>query len=84
MLISGVDKMNIDKRPLDVLNKAKDKKVYILLKNGKELRGILQAVDIHINMWIKDTELIDGESQKRMGELLVRGDSVVFVSSLNE
>lgn len=76
--------MNVDRRPLDVLNKAKDKKVYILLKNGKEIRGILQAVDIHINMWIKDAEVIDSESQKRMGDMLVRGDSVVFASSLDE
>ena len=76
--------MNVDRRPLDVLNKAKDKKIYILLKNGKEIRGVLQAVDIHINMWVKDAEVIDSESQKRMGDMLVRGDSVVFASSLDE
>ena len=76
--------MNVDRRPLDVLNKAKDKKIYVLLKNGKEIRGILQAVDIHINMWIKDAEVIDSESQKRMGNMLLRGDSVVFASSMDD
>ncbi len=74
--------MEMDKRPLDALNKAKNKKVYVLLKNGKEIRGTLQALDIHINMWLSDAEVIDEETTKKMGDMLLRGDSVVFASTL--
>jgi len=74
--------MEMDKRPLDALNRAKNKKIYVLLKNGKEIRGVLQALDIHINMWLSDAEVVDGDVTKKMGDMLVRGDSVVFASTL--
>ena len=44
-------------RPIDVLNQAKGKRVLVRLKNGMEISGVLQAMDLHLNMWL-DLSLI--------------------------
>jgi len=43
-------------RPLDALNKARDKKVIVELKNNKQYIGILRAFDIHINVVLENAE----------------------------
>ena len=43
-------------RPLDALNRAKDKKVIVELKNNKQYTGILKAFDIHINVVLENAE----------------------------
>ena len=37
-------------RPLDALNRARDKKVIVELKNQKQFIGTLKSFDIHINV----------------------------------
>jgi small nuclear ribonucleoprotein len=68
-------------RPIDVLNAAKGKRVLIRLKRGTEISGLLQALDLHLNMWLEQAEqrLEDGSTMK-LGTLLVRGDNVLYVS----
>lgn len=67
-------------RPIDVLNNAKGKRVLIKLKKGTEISGILQAMDLHLNMWIEDAEITEAEKKTRLGTLLVRGDNIIYVS----
>ena len=67
-------------RPIDVLNNAKGKRVLIKLKRGTEISGILQAMDLHLNMWIEDAEITAEEKKTRLGTLLVRGDNIIYVS----
>jgi len=67
-------------RPIDVLNQAKGKRVLIKLKNGTEISGILQAMDLHLNMWLNDAEQITSKEKVKLGTVLVRGDNVLFVS----
>ena len=43
-------------RPLDALNRARDKRVIVELKNGKQYIGKLNAFDIHINIVLEDAE----------------------------
>ena len=43
-------------RPLDALNRAKDKKVIVELKNNKQFIGTLRAFDIHINIVLENAE----------------------------
>ena len=43
-------------RPLDVLDKAKGKRVLLKLKNGTEITGVLQAFDLHLNIWLEEAE----------------------------
>lgn len=67
-------------RPIDVLNNAKGKRVLIKLKKGTEISGILQAMDLHLNMWLEQAEQISDEKKTKLGTLLVRGDNIIYVS----
>ena len=67
-------------RPIDVLNNAKGKRVLIKLKKGAEISGILQAMDLHLNMWLENAEQITDEKKIKLGTLLVRGDNIIYVS----
>ncbi|WP_456369843.1 LSm family protein [Geoglobus sp.] len=68
-------------RPLDVLNKSLNTSVLVRLKGGREFRGILDGYDIHMNLVLINAEEIqDGEVVKKLGSVVIRGDTVVFVS----
>ena len=67
-------------RPIDVLNNAKGKRVLIKLKRGTEISGILQAMDLHLNMWIENAEQVADDKKTKLGTVLVRGDNIIYVS----
>ena len=67
-------------RPIDVLNNAKGKRVLIKLKRGTEISGILQAMDLHLNMWLENAEQISDDKKTMLGTVLVRGDNIIYVS----
>lgn len=67
-------------RPLDVLDKAKGKRVLIRLKNGVEITGVLQAFDLHLNIWLEEADERKDNVQVKLGSTLVRGDTVILVS----
>ncbi|MBI2545136.1 MAG: hypothetical protein HYW22_00870 [Candidatus Aenigmarchaeota archaeon] len=67
-------------RPIDVLDKAKGKRVIIKLKNGEEITGILKALDLHLNLWLDEAEVTKNETKIRLGSVLVRGDTIVYAS----
>ncbi|HLD85802.1 MAG TPA: LSm family protein [archaeon] len=67
-------------RPIDVLNNAKGKRVLIKLKKGAEISGILQAMDLHLNMWLESAEQTTDEEKIKLGTVLVRGDNILYVS----
>jgi small nuclear ribonucleoprotein len=68
-------------RPLDVLNKSLQTPVIVRLKGGREFRGILDGYDIHMNLVLINAEEISGgEIIRKLGSVVVRGDTVVFVS----
>ncbi len=68
-------------RPLDALNEARNKRVIVDLKNGKQYVGKLRAFDIHINIVLEDAEeRVDGEVKKKMGSLFLRGDAITIIS----
>ena len=71
----------MEARPLDALNRARDKKVIIECKNGHEYTGILRAFDIHINVVLDETEeRVDGEVKRKIGNAFIRGDTIVMIS----
>jgi len=74
------DSVVTEKRPIDVLDNAKGKRVVVRLKDGREVSGVLQALDMHLNMWLDDCDVKESESTKKMGKILVRGDSIVYAS----
>ena len=70
-----------ESRPLDTLNSARNKKVIIELKNGKQLIGNLRAFDIHINLVLDNTEEHEaGEIKRKLGTAFIRGDTIVLIS----
>lgn len=68
-------------KPFDLLTTALGKNVLVKLKNGMEVRGTLEAYDPHLNLSLKDAEELEaGEVKKKLGALLLRGDTVVYIS----
>ncbi len=73
--------MSSNQRPLDTLKKAIGSTVLVRLKGGRELRGKLVSYDTHVNLVIEEAEeLNEDEASKRYGEMIIRGDNVVFIS----
>jgi small nuclear ribonucleoprotein len=68
-------------RPLDALNKARDKRVIVELKNGKQFIGNLKAFDIHINVVLEQAEEREnGEIKRKLGVVFIRGDTITVIS----
>jgi len=66
-------------RPLDVLGSSQDKKIIVKTKSGDNITGILRAFDSHINIWLDDAK-IRGEKEIVLGRVLIRGDSIIYIS----
>ncbi len=66
-------------RPLDVLGSSIDKKIIVKTKSGDNIVGTLKAFDSHINIWLDDAK-IEGEKEMNLGKVLIRGDSIIYVS----
>jgi len=68
-------------RPFDVLNKSLNKNVLVKMKGNFEVRGLLSSFDVHMNIVVENgEELENGEVRKKLGTVLLRGDTVVYIS----
>ena len=68
-------------RPLDALNKARDKRVIVELKNNKQYVGKLKSFDIHINVVLEDAEEhANNEIKRKLGVIFIRGDTITVIS----
>ena len=67
-------------RPLDVLDKAKEKRVIVRMKNSAEITGVLQAFDLHLNLWLEEAEERKDDKNIKLGSTLLRGDTVIYIS----
>ena len=68
-------------RPFDLLDLAKGKRVIVELKSGKQIVGTLVAFDMHINTVLEDAdEMENGQTLRKLGNIFIRGDTIVFVS----
>ncbi len=69
------------KRPLDILDQVLNKQpVIISLKGEREIKGILQGYDIHMNLVLDKAEEIENGQIKTLGTLIIRGDNVIYIS----
>ena len=90
---TNIDESTV-KEPLDLVRLSLDERVYVKLRNDRELRGKLHSYDQHLNMLLGEVEEIttirevDEEtyeeiikSNKRsVPYLFVRGDAVTLIS----
>lgn len=67
-------------RPIDVLEKARGKKVIVRLKNGSDITGTLQAFDLHLNIWLEGAEETKNGNVTKLGSVIVRGDTIILIS----
>ncbi len=68
-------------RPFDILNKSLNKNVLVRMKGNLEVRGQLSSFDVHMNLVLENAEeLENGEVKRKVGSVLLRGDTVVFIS----
>ncbi len=73
--------MEATSRPLDALNKARNKRVIVELKNNKQYLGNLKAFDIHINIVLEEAEeRVNGELTRKLGTIFIRGDTITIIS----
>ncbi|HLD05754.1 MAG TPA: LSM domain-containing protein [Candidatus Nanoarchaeia archaeon] len=71
----------MESRPLDALNKSRNKRVIVELKNGRQYVGLLKAFDIHINIVLDEAEeRIDNEVKRKLGTVFIRGDTITLLS----
>ncbi|ESO06906.1 hypothetical protein HELRODRAFT_156800 [Helobdella robusta] len=85
---------NTVEEPLDLIRLSLDEKIYVKMRNERELKGRLHAYDQHLNMILGDVEetittvVIDEETYEEIYKmtkrsipmLFVRGDGVILVS----
>lgn len=70
------------KRPLDILDQVLNRQpVIVSLKGGREIRGVLQGYDVHMNLVLDKAEEVENGGQvQKVGTLIVRGDNVIYIS----
>ncbi|MHB8351562.1 MAG: LSM domain-containing protein [Thermoplasmata archaeon] len=68
-------------RPLELLQQSLHHHVLVELKEGRALRGVLEAYDQHLNLVLSQVEEVGAApGRPATGVTLLRGDSVVFIS----
>ena len=71
----------MSKRPLDILDQVLNREpVIVSLKGDRELRGVLQGYDVHMNLVLDQAEEVTDGAPHRIGTLIVRGDNVIYIS----
>ena len=78
MVIQGI---SMTKRPLDILDLVLNRQpVIVSLKGGREIRGVLQGYDVHMNLVLDKAEETENGQVVKVGTLIVRGDNVIYIS----
>ena len=68
--------------PMNVLAKAMNNKISLLLKDGRMIEGKLVGYDDYMNMVLEDTEERYQDNVRKLGTMILRGNNVVSISLL--
>ncbi|MCX6666905.1 MAG: RNA-binding protein [Euryarchaeota archaeon] len=68
--------------PLEVLEKSINQQLALLLKDGRFVAGKLSGYDEYMNMVLENVEETNGETKRRLGTIILRGNNVVSISLL--
>ena len=83
---------NRPNRPIDYLKNSMNKIILIRVKRNRLFRGSLGGFDEHLNLYLEGTSQIfeyqdeEGnirEEHEDLGNIVVRGDNVIFVNLAN-
>ena len=66
--------------PLTVLEKAMNKRISLLLKDGRVLEGKLMGFDDYMNIVLEETEENLEDNVRRLGTVVLRGNNVVSIA----
>ena len=56
-----------------------NKKVSVLLKDQRTLEGILVGFDEHMNIVLDETQEKKGETERKLGRVVLRGNNVISI-----
>lgn len=65
--------------PLKILEKSVNRKLNLLLKDGRVLEGKLIGFDDYMNLVLEDTEERIEENVRKIGTVVLRGNNVVTI-----
>ena len=80
-------------RPIDYLKNSINKVILIKVKRNRLFRGMLMGFAEHLNLYLEGTSQLfeymdeDGgikEEHEDLGNIVVRGDNVIFVNLANQ
>jgi len=64
------------------MRKSLNKLVLVKLRNGTEIRGRLRGFDLHLNIFLEDSEELIGKESIKIGNVIIRGDTILLVSPI--
>jgi small nuclear ribonucleoprotein F len=71
--------------PQPFINDLTGQEVFIKLKWGLELKGILKSVDAYMNFQLLESEeWSDGTFKGKLGEVLVRCNNVLYIKAFDQ
>ncbi len=65
--------------PMEMLDKLMNSKISIVLKDGRAVEGKLTGYDAYMNIVVDDAEEKDGDNVKRLGRVVLRGNSITSI-----
>jgi len=68
--------------PLDVLEKSVNRRLSLLLKDGRTMEGRLSGFDEYMNLVLEDVEETKDDTKRKVGTIILRGNNVVSISLL--
>jgi len=66
--------------PVDILEKTLNRKMSLLLKDGRTLEGTLTGYDEYMNLVLEETEERNEEQRRRLGTVVLRGNNVISMT----
>jgi small nuclear ribonucleoprotein len=66
--------------PIALLEKNIDKRVSLLLKDGRVLEGKITGFDEYMNMVLEETVEHNADEERRLGTVVLRGNNVVSIA----
>ncbi len=67
-------------KPTNFLNEILNEKIELLLKDGRNLSGVLIGFDDHMNLVMDDTTEETEDRRRRLGTIVLRGNNVVSLN----